>query len=836
MRTPTLTAIALVPLALLTHATSGGAGPKLAASEDNGSISVKDGETIVAAFAPKTSKTRRAPATVSEVTTAGHALIEVRIPVQGEGPRREEVWIAERTSKGVKVIWWNLAGAVDIDGETSIVVKASAQGIEEYQTAARLSRCDGAPVALLRRNWDFASQSFRAAGPDLPARAAVAVQARRGNAPEGKPLAGFFFAAASSSPTAAGQPARLRPPAAVNDGDPATVWSTDGSGRGQLLTARSSSGFPITGLRLLPGDTRGEKDYRASAKPKRLTLIFGRDPGQNVEVELVEDANAGVRRFRQPFWVPLPKPVTSSCVTVLVREVTSEKTAMSIADIDVLTDLDGPEAADRLVSSLAQGISCEARRPLLARLGSPALAKVSAAIAKATPGTGRECLVEALDGLVATGLAPTPTTAAALVAALEHSTEGEEKTILKLLPGLADAPVEAVTALLLDGKRADGDRARAARVLAALDKPSARNNLLAAVGRGSPPLRKALRSTIAQCRAPMLPAALTALDGTPPADSGRRADFLSIIGSLAEREPDARPAALAALRAALDGAASFEERARAISGLGLVHQPAAVDALVAVRANNGDGVLRGLAISELANAEGPTALLALRAALDDADPQVREIAVTELGRRGDRDSAQRIVAGAKQEPWPLVRRAEISALGGLCTPEGNELLARAFQRDAEDVRQAALTGLARCHQAKATGTLLRTLGRLPESADMRSLAARLLAERKEPRIVASLAEVLARLVTESQADMSLEAVVADTAMALATTPTEPAVAALTTLLADPRASVQRIAVDALGVVCDPGAGAAALRAAARSKDESVSIRAAAAGAHCRERR
>jgi HEAT repeat protein len=623
---------------------------------------------------------------------------------------------------------------------------------------------------------------------------------------------------------------------AVNDGNLATVWSTDGAGRGQLLTARSSGGFPITGLRMWPGDASSESRYRASAKPRRLTLIFGRDAAQNVEVELMEDSDGGARRFREPFWVALPKPVASTCVTVLVRETTSDKAPMSIADLDVLTELDGPEAADRLVTSLSQGASCPAHAPLLVRLGPPAVAKVSKAIAKTVPGAGRECLVEALDALLAAGTAPTPDTAAALVAAVDHSTPGEEKTILKLLPSMADAPVDALAAVLLDGKRADVDRGRAARVLAAIDKGEARAKLFAAVGHGSPTLRKALRSIVAGLKAPALSPTLAQFQTTPAAERERRADLLSILGALAAKEPDARPAAITALRATLDGSVSFEEQARAIQGLGLVHDPAALDALVAVRTGSNDSVLRSLAIGEIANADSPAVVPALRAALDDADPQVREIAAAGLGHKGDKESAKQIIARAKQEPWPLVRKAEIGALGELCTAEGNELLLRAFQRDVEDVRQAALSGIARCYQAKATGTLLRTLGRLAESADMRSLAARLLAERKDGRTVPGLAEVLRRLVTESQADLSLEAVISDTAMALAAIRTAPAITALANLLSDPRASVQRIAVDALAVVCDPGAGAAALHVAAGSKDESVSIRAATAEAHCLARR
>ncbi|MBN2574164.1 MAG: HEAT repeat domain-containing protein [Deltaproteobacteria bacterium] len=805
------------------------------ATRDDGSIVLKEGESPAAAFMPKTPAAQRGPATLRETTVSGRAVVEVRVPVRGSGPQREEVWIAERAGTSPKVIWWDLAGAADADGETARVVKVSPQGIEEYQTARRLSRCDGAEVPLFRRAWDFATRGFRPAAPALPARAPTTLQARRGNAPAGKPLGGFFFAAASSSLGAGRDASRLRPPAAVNDGNPETAWSTDGSGRGHLLTARSSGGFAITGLRLLPGDTTSQPRFRASAKPKRLLLVLGRDPADNIEVELVEDSDGGSRRFREPFWIPLPKPVAASCVTVVVREVTSDRTPMSVTELDVMTELDGPEAADRLVASLAEGTSCQARRPLLVPLGASALAKVSSAIASAAPGTGRECLIQALGDLLAAGVPPTSEAAAALVAATSGASETEERTIVKLLPTLPNVPVDAVAATLNDDKRSDRERVRAARVLAAIDGKEARAKLLAAVGRGSRALRKVLRALLAVSKPPALAAVLSRLESTPVAETTRRADFLAILGALATREPAARPQALIALRDSAASAASFEERARAIQSLGLLAEPAAIEALIAVRTNEKDSVLRGLAIGEFVDATGAAVTPALRAALGDTDPLVREMAAAGLGRKRDKEAVKLLVAGAEQEPWPSVRKAEIAALGELCTPEGNALLVRAFHKDVEEVRQAALGGLAHCYQAKATGLLLRTLGRLAESADMRSLAARLLGARKDPRTVPGLAEVLSRLLSESQADLSLEGVIAETAMALAAIRTPPAISALAGLVSDRRPSVQRIGIDALGVVCDPDAGAAALRAAAAAQDESVSARAAAAAAHCRER-
>jgi HEAT repeat protein len=806
----------------------------LVTASQDGTLVIKDGQQVVATFSPKTPAAQRGPVGLRELTVAGHAVLEARIPVQGDGPKREEAWIAERSPAGAKVIWWDLAGAADPDGENRRVIEVNDQGIEEFQTAARLSRCDGALVKLFRRTWSFATRSFRPAPAELPPRGAVTVRARRSQAPEGKPLGGFTFAAASATAGAGSHAGRLRPPAAVNDGDPKTVWTADGPGPGQLLTARSSGGFAVTGVRLLPGDTSTEARYLASAKPKRLAIIVGRDPASNVEVELEASDLRSLRIHLEPFWIPLPQPVATHCVSVVVRDTTSDKAPVSIADLDIMTELDGPEAADRLVASLAQGTSCQARTPLLVRLGAPALAKVNAAIIPAAPGRGRECLVEALDALLTTEVAATSATAAALVAALTKATRDEEKIILKRLPVMPEVPVAAVAAILLDDKRSEEDRLRAARVLAAVEQAEARAGLFAVAGRGSPAFRKALRSLLASLPAPALATALTQLESTTASESARRADLLAVVGALAAKGLSLRAEALAALRASLEGEASFEERGRALQGLGLILDPPAIDALIAVRTQSTDAVLRSLAIGELANAKGPLVLSALRAALDDTDPLVREIAASALGRKKDLEASQPIIAGAKQEPWPSVRKAEISALGELCTPQGKELLLRAFKKDVDDVRQAALVGIAQCYGAKATGTLLRTLGRLAESADMRQLAARLLAARKDPKTAPGLAEVMSRLLQQSQADLSLEGVIADTAMALAAIRTEQAIATVAGLLSDKRPSVRRIGIDTLAMVCDPGPGAAALRAAAKDKDESVSAPAAAALEHCRD--
>jgi len=193
-------------------------------------------------------------------------------------------------------------------------------------------------------------------------------------------------------------------------------------------------------------------------------------------------------------------------------------------------------------------------------------------------------------------------------------------------------------------------------------------------------------------------------------------------------------------------------------------------ALVELRAKSDDAVLRYLATRELAGlvpAGGVDARPALRAALADVDPRVRETAALALGKQGDKGAAEALIAGAKQEPWPFVRRAQIEALGHLCTPATGDLLQRAVERDVDEVRRAALVGMVRCKDARTRTVLLKTLTRENEGATVRELAAALIGETGDRAAAPPLATALARLVSESEADLALEGVAATALRALA---------------------------------------------------------------------
>src|SRR5437773_2304109 len=104
-------------------------------------VEVRDGGSVLAAFIPRTPAGKRGAATAREVTVEGRRVLEVRLPLATGG--RHEVWLGERDAHGARTLWTDVVGPADSDGETGRALAVTADGIERYQTAARLSRCDG---------------------------------------------------------------------------------------------------------------------------------------------------------------------------------------------------------------------------------------------------------------------------------------------------------------------------------------------------------------------------------------------------------------------------------------------------------------------------------------------------------------------------------------------------------------------------------------------------------------------------------------------------------------------------------------------------------------------
>jgi HEAT repeat protein len=827
---------------LLASATVRAAPPLSLAQAPDGAVDVHAGGAVLAHVPLETSPLRRGPPRAKEVTVDGHRIVEVRVAVRGTP--REEVWIGQIDQGGgrpPRVVWRGFAGPRDADGETALDLEVTADGIVEFQTASHVTRCDGAPVRLFPREFDFAAGRFRPVVSPLPPPASETLVGRQGDPamPSGRLVAEFHFTAASTT-AAAGSDARdLAPPVAVDDGDPATAWTEGlgGDGRGEFLTARAGAGGAIVrGLRIVPGDASSAARFRARNRVRKLQLSLGPRDDERFDVELPADTGADAVRFHEPFWVPLPHPVKAACATVVITEVTLGTEAepprtggtTAISELAIVTDLDGPGGAERVVAEVARAADCEARLPSLIALGSDAVLPTAQAVIAAGRHTPeRECLVEAL-----TRLEPEPRSAIgveALVAAVSGASEREERLVIEALRRAPEPPVAALGQIMSAAPSSADDRARAARILGALADSRAAETLLAVAGAGAPEQRDAVVLALAGSARLDGPAVLSAL--ARGGDPSRQADLLRVLPAALRRSPDSRAAALTELRSALRADGPFEVRARAVMALGTLGADA-LPALTEVRAQADEPVLRHLAARELAAVGGADAAAALRAALSDADPRVRATAAEGLGQDGDGRAGSVLIAGAKQDPWPFVRRAELEALGRLCGPGAADLLVRAVERDVPEVRRAALSGLARCKDPRAMTLLVRVLGRRSEASTVRELAAALLGEIGDRSAAPAMAAALTRQVNESEEDLSVEGVAEMNLRSLARLGGSDATAAAVKLAKDTRHPFQASAVEALGILCDAGGGAATLRELASGPAGALALAAQGAEKRC----
>ncbi len=221
-----------------------------------GAIDLRDGAVTVAHLQPQTPALRRGTAAIREQTVDGHRVAVVRIPVRGSA--RVEEWLIDLGAKPAKVLWSGMTGPRDSDDEVAVHVDVTTDEIVEYQTAAQVSRCDGAPARLFPRAWDFDTGRFRPVLSPLPAAAAATLVARRDDpqAPLGRPAGGFRWVAASTT-AAEGHDARgLTAPTALDDGNPATAWA-------RRISDRARGGWP-------GADHRAAFHSRRRAERRRL--------------------------------------------------------------------------------------------------------------------------------------------------------------------------------------------------------------------------------------------------------------------------------------------------------------------------------------------------------------------------------------------------------------------------------------------------------------------------------------------------------------------------------------------------------------------------------------
>jgi len=191
--------------------------------------------------------------------------------------------------------------------------------------------------------------------------------------------------------------------------------------------------------------------------------------------------------------------------------------------------------------------------------------------------------------------------------------------------------------------------------------------------RAAPALRAALRSDDDSVRLAAVTAfrsagttdAVAALQWTAAADTEDAVALAAVeaMGALARRGAEDPGAAVAALIAA-----TSETRTRDAAIAALSRLPETRVGAVAGGLTHAQPHVRRAAIAALGRMQRPEASAAIRTALDDEDPGVREAAVVALDRLGARGVGRKLALMAREDPSRAVRRAAAAAAGADAGP------------------------------------------------------------------------------------------------------------------------------------------------------------------------
>ena len=744
-------------------------------------------------------------------------------------------------------------------------MEAGPHGLIRYHGRAGVARCDGRTAFLYPEVYDFKTRRFWPATSSLPRmpEGAPVLRATRtpppGVSASAVPL--DFRVLGASSQNGARGAGDLVAPAEVEDGKPGTAWveGLRGPGKGEFLTARASlSDGRVRAIRIVPGHAESNKTLADFNRPRRIGLLVGSARGFVVELE--DPVKAGGAPG-DPWWIVLPEPIASDCVSLVLIDAWPGRTGggyTAISELAVLTDLDlAGGGLDGLAERVAGGGRAgEQAARLLARVGTAAEAALLKEAQK--PGASAEALLR-----IRRVLAEIPAGAGELARglAVPAAHPADVARFTRALGAIGRPAVDALVDVLGDRGAAPEGRARAAAALGAVADPAALKALLAAAGEGPRPVRRAVSLALAarqDALAPVAQAAVLASDE----GAAREADLWHAVGRLAaaSRPAAANDAALAMMKR-LDSARGFELRARLIEALGasrmtgdqvvsaLARELATPMPVTPERSGRREETervaLRRVAVAALGRLAGPASRRALAAATRDPDPGVREAAAEAIAAR------PRSVYGAataavdpalarllQSDRWARVRRTAATALGTRCKVVGPAgALRAAIQSDADvEVRRASLAALASCRARGVVRLFLEVAADREQPVAVRTQAVKLLGGLGDRSATAPLAAALGRERERAFSDADAIQVAVAIAYALGALGDPAAGPALATTAEESSAfpEIQAAAASALGLLCPPGA-AGILRKLAGTAQHQVSAAARFAARRCRAR-
>jgi hypothetical protein len=614
-------------------------------------------------------------------------------------------------------------GPVPPDGDYSLAIVPTSNGIYRYQLRTGFHRCDGKPAYLFAEGWNGKKFQRLAKLPIDVADTAPVLVAKPDPQPAVAPL--IYQAREASYEIGAENASALALPSELEDGTPATAWREELStiGEGQFFTFEPrSSHAQAHELRFVAAAIKGTE------RPRRVAVV-GAKAAFHIELADIDGAQT----------VELPAPI-EGCVSVVIESAYGgDHGTLAIGELAVYGDGErggGGEAT--LAHVIAEGGDIKTAIQALARRGAAAVAALDAELQRASSAGARTRLVRALGELRDPAVGPV----------LEHAIAQDRVEDQELDDTLAAMGAQGFAQELHDlvAKRElpIAHRAAGARALAVglSVNPHAEPRLLIDLaGDGSTEQRKAVIEGLSRAPVPVLLAAATA--ATAPEVAG---DLYRAATRRARTSPaDVQPA-LAAFTAALATATDYERRYRLVDGLAALGDKAALDRVVTLlRSLPADGArfaLDQVGASAISKAPRADALELLLFFLQEADPGVRYAALTALGVAESgppgpwhaavhADGIDRVIQTAlASDTWPEVRARAAEMLSGRCSRPGPATaLVDAVHRDPElVVRNDALSALAACNAAGTGDLLAKTWDNPKQPIELRQHAIDLAAE------------------------------------------------------------------------------------------------------------
>jgi HEAT repeat protein len=424
-------------------------------------------------------------------------------------------------------------------------------------------------------------------------------------------------------------------PAALTDGDLETTWSEKrgGDGNGEFVQFNAPEQVAITSVSFVARPP--SKDVPKGAAPRTVWLAT---PDSLFAVTFSEDAWA---RPGSSYEVKLPAPIKTRCLALVLDDAyVKTKGAdvdVTLAEVTAHTEFDGNADPQALAGALAGGQDrARMAAAILSRSGDAAYDAVMQAY-PTLDDAGRVLALEIIDN------APCSKSSVLYVKAMEVGRPGEVHHASDRLTRCGREAAPALSAAVSAGS--DVQRARAATILALVAPDTAVSSLVALLGSIKPGLRAEFRAALTKAsQSPAAKDAVAAKLADPSLAPIAAIDLLR--AATAQQSPSAAAGVAFARLATPD--ADFRTRFLLLgpaAELAKAGDPRAEAFVLGAVTSDPDNHVRARAAE--VSSELPRGLAPLERAMRDADPRVRDAAVSSLGRLVDPKGAK-----VQPQPWP----------------------------------------------------------------------------------------------------------------------------------------------------------------------------------------